>query len=92
MKYCCEQMRFHINEREKIIGYIPRTRSIGINISDSTMQLINFCPWCGTKLPKSLEQEMGDILIDTLGLDDIDDDPHMPEEFKTDEWWKKRGL
>jgi hypothetical protein len=56
-----------------------------------------FCPWCATKLPESLRVDFFDILRSEYGLDlalgDIKDSPELiPPEFKTDEWWKKRGL
>ena len=44
-------------------------------------------------MPKLLYIEHGDELEKAVGksLCDITDD-EIPEEFKTDEWWKKRGL
>ena len=57
---------------------------------------VDFCPFCGTKLPKDLTEEWFDILEKEYGLDDPYYYPEqkklIPEEFKTDEWWKKRGL
>ena len=91
MTHCCEQMNFHICEREKIIRYHPPTRGYGITVTDTVTQGIEFCPWCGVKLPSELTDELERILFDELDLDD-ENDPRMPEELKTDEWWKKRGL
>ena len=57
-------------------------------------------PYCGAKMPKILYgvDENGndpyeDALEEALGKEfcDITED-EIPEEFKTDEWWKKRGL
>jgi hypothetical protein len=46
-------------------------------------------------LPISVREEYFRILFDELHLEpefkEIET-PGLPEEFKTDEWWKKRGL
>ena len=91
MTHCCEQMDFHICEREKIIRYHLPTRNYGIKVTKTVTQSIYFCPWCGVKLPSDLTDELDRIMFDELDLDDFHD-PRMPEELKTDEWWKKRGL
>ena len=64
----------------------------------SHWQTLAYCPYCGMKLPNLLCNENGDdpysdALEEALGKDycDITED-EIPEEFKTDEWWKKRGL
>lgn len=88
---CCKQMSFHAKEKERIIIYEPMTRRIGIKINDNTFQLINHCPWCGSKLPIELTNALSKIIFDDLKLDGYDDS-RIPTEFQTDEWWKKRGL
>ena len=61
----------------------------------NAVQRIIYCSWCNKKLPESLRDEWFEILEKEYNLDD----PHreeqeklIPEEFKTDEWWKKRDL
>ena len=55
---------------------------------------IKFCPWCGKKFPKDLAKERSK----TINKEHIcpnpcdGDDNHIPAEFFSDEWWKKRGL
>jgi hypothetical protein len=88
---CCEQMAFHAKEKEKIIVYEPITRRIGIKVNDNVFQLIKYCPWCSSKLPIELSNVLSKIIFDDLKLDGYDDN-RIPEEFKTDEWWKKREL
>ena len=88
---CCDQLSFHINEKEKIISYDPQIRQFSINVSDRVRQVIQFCPWCGNKLPFELSKELSKILFDEMDLDNYEDF-RMPIEFKTDKWWKKRGL
>jgi len=85
MTNCCEQMNFHIHNREKIIRYDAPTRSYGIKVTSTVRQRIQYCPWCGKELPKDLTKELGDIIFNELNLDDFQD-LRMPEEFKSDEW------
>lgn len=58
------------------------------------MSDIYHCPWCGEKFLKGLSGEWFDILEQEYNiLDPSDKDrKRVPPEFKTDEWWKKRGL
>ncbi len=51
-----------------------------------------FC--CDNKLPRNLDNEWSKILREEYGITDpnFDDKDKVPEEFYTDEWWKKRGL
>jgi hypothetical protein len=52
------------------------------------------CPFCGSKLPKDLYgDEYDDALEEAVGKDLCDlKEEEIPEEFKSDEWWRKRGL
>lgn len=93
--YCCDLMHLYHTQKEKIILYFPITREIAFKISDTIFQKINFCPWCGCKLLIDLREEffkqVTALLREELGIEAFSD-PRLPEEFKTDEWWKKRGL
>lgn len=66
------------------------------DIFDIIHQGINHCPWCGTNLPSSLRGAYFETLENEYKLDvdifSIKDNPNIPEEFKSDEWWKKRKL
>ena len=62
-------------------------------------RLIKYCPFCGTKLPETLDPD--EYILKEYGEDYIrsSSDPQykaLPEkirkEFDSDEWWKKRGL
>lgn len=64
-------------------------------MQSNAVQRIDCCPWCSKKLPESLRDKWFEFLEKEYSLDD----PHreeqeklIPEEFKTDEWWKERGL
>ena len=57
-------------------------------------EFLKYCPWCGIELPKNLWNEWHDE-IEKLGFElplESADYDKIPEEYMTDEWWKKRGL
>ncbi len=87
-------MEFLLEEEKVGISYDKKTRSYGINIiGSSAIQKISYCPWCNSKLPSDLTDkffsELSCAINKEATLFDID---LSPAEFKTDEWWKKRGL
>jgi hypothetical protein len=58
----------------------------------------DFCPFCGKDI-KNKSEYYHKVIKDELGIDtkaeefDMDKlDEILTEEFKSDEWWKKRGL
>ena len=93
--FCCDSM-FEAIEEDKIIDYDITVRDYGILVGKNSIRILLFCPWCGMKLPKRLMKEFYEILESEYGMEDVeivkDDFAHVPEEFKTDKWWKKRGL
>ena len=101
LKHCCDIMNAYaekINNRD-LIDYMPEIRSYSFllhrNGKDIGLQHdFWYCPWCGTELPESLSFKIGDVLEEEYGITekDWDDESKIPEEFKSDEWWKKRGL
>ncbi len=97
MEHCCEELNKFISEEEVNLFYSPQERFYGINYKPKTgggVQLIKFCPWCGSKLSKDLIDEYAKLVFDELGLDPLDRNyrKKLPSEFKSCEWWKKRGL
>ena len=95
--HCCKLMAVMIDDKRFPVKYIPMFREYGISAvkPSHAVQQMNYCPWCGQKLPESLRDEWFDE-IDELGLDDIDlgsivdGDPRIPEDMKSDAWWRKR--
>jgi hypothetical protein len=92
MRICLEDMRVQIKYdpilREYFIPLIYKREL-------SAIQGIVYCPWCAALLPKSLRDTYFDILEAEYGIDDpydLQQEKRIPEEFKTDAWWKKRGL
>jgi hypothetical protein len=96
MKFCCEDMMYaveggHIPNEPSVILYSPSERSFGLVIGDDSgnQWLLVYCPFCGEKLPTDLCDEYFDAIRDPETGRVLEP---LPEEFQTDEWWKKRGL
>ncbi len=90
---CCEQFSFHLQEKEKIVVYQSYFRLYLLRANYWNTATIYFCPWCGKKLPKHLANSFFETIqaeLETLAM--TDDFDKLPQEFRTDEWWKKRGL
>ncbi len=100
LKYCCSTLELCINEPRVPISYNPIFREYNINSKECQGKIgyrMNVCFWCGKDLPKDVRTEFFDIFYDELKLGDVERSPitktpGLPEEFKSDEWWKKRGL
>ena len=93
--HCCNQMTEYIHDKRIPIMYDSRYREYAINMVGSSLQGITFCPWCSKKLPQSLRDTYFDILEQEYQMfEGVRDQErkNFPKEFKTDEWWKKRGL
>lgn len=88
------------------IFYQGRTRTYHVSTGRSFMNTqtgektrevvdrLNFCPWCGKKMPKDLWNEWYDE-IEKLGFElplEPDNYDKISQEYLTDEWWKKKGL
>lgn len=92
--HCCQEMTRHLQEKEVFIDYEPKFREYGIFASPdkASVQMIRFCPWCGKELPSSLGDRWFSEVVDQLHLDPAYDEDKIPIEFKSDAWWKQRGL
>lgn len=85
-------MNFFIKEEKVAIKYSLRYREFSIDLRGSNGgQIINFCPWCGFELPKSLRSDWFDILENKYSIEDpIEQKDQIPEKFLTDKWWRTR--
>jgi uncharacterized protein DUF6980 len=101
LEHCCKEMWAHIQDErvdglskgDTPIGFNPKFREYGLKCQDegsTAWQIIRFCPWCGSRLPKGLRDQWFDVL-EQLGIEDPWEQ-EVPEEFKTEEWWIERGL
>jgi hypothetical protein len=97
MQHCCNIMEEYATHKNASLEYSPETRAYDLLLHDNspgTRQPILYCPWCGTKLPKDLGEEWAEMVEKELGLKSVWDIEwnEIPDKYKTDEWWKKRGL
>jgi hypothetical protein len=81
-----------LEEGKVYISYSPRFRQYAIDLKGSNaVQTINYCPWCGDKLPDQLRNRWFDEL-EALGFDDPFEqsrtDSNFPEEYNDETWWK----
>lgn len=94
--HCCDLMEMFVADAKVPLKYYSILREYALLLKYSpAVQLIFYCPWCSQKLPISLRETYFDILEKEHGITpelDIQNDPNIPEEFKSDEWWKKRKL
>ncbi|MGH3773093.1 MAG: DUF6980 family protein [Pseudonocardiaceae bacterium] len=87
-RYCSFMVRALSDERLPVI-YSPDIRQYGIVYIDGSVQAIYFCPWCGSRLPKSLNNEWFERIWG-MGLEP--EDSRVPEAMRTDRWWKEENL
>jgi hypothetical protein len=89
-QHCCASMRYYLNNSSGANGieFVPKFREYGITVPGQTtsITLIEFCPWCGTKLPSTLRMQWFER-IDELGIDEAKDP--VPKELQTDAWYLK---
>ncbi len=85
-EHCCESMSSFIEDERVQLLYISKYRSFGIRYwKSSSYQEIYYCPWCGTKLPSSLNEKWYDELTE-LDYEPYSED--IPDKYKTDAWWR----
>jgi hypothetical protein len=93
-EFCCRSLEGHCEEDKytdstSFIEYerVTRTFSIGRFV-------ITNCPFCGKEFPKELGLEWIHLVEEKFGEEFLRPPKmyELPEEFQTDEWWKKRGL
>jgi hypothetical protein len=97
-KHCCSAISANLEDYRVPIDFDPIFRSYFIPFMwpDRQATCLSFCPWCGIKFSKSLEDEFEEIVAKEYGLKGnalellLHND--LPEEFKDESWWQKRGL
>jgi hypothetical protein len=89
---CCVSLNHCVSEgEESSITYLPQTRSFLLSSAPGSYLEMQYCPFCGKKLPIDLTDMLTLIIYEELKLRDFDD-PDLPHEFRSDIWWKSRGL
>lgn len=86
-----------LQKEHKLVSYSPEVRRYHFILHGECAGAYlpaHYCPWCGKKLPKNLGKEWCKIIKEKFGLDNVfaEEWEILPEEFKTDKWWKKRRL
>jgi hypothetical protein len=97
-EHCCDRMREEVEQTcdmhpdrfdcpEILVDYDAKLAEYGLMARDETRSVvtIDYCPWCGAKLPESKRDEWFDRL-EAMGLDPWTDE--LPPEYETDEWWR----
>ena len=98
-KHCCDIMHECITDPGIALFYSKINRRYSMpNLyqhRSQSMQGLYSCPWCATILPTDLGEMYDHILETEYGIEpgwDVENNPNLPEEFKSDEWWKRRNL
>jgi hypothetical protein len=104
-EFCCGRMAANITlennrKRGQVVMYDPSVREYSVCVINqrNAISPINYCPYCGKKLPSELGDDWIEVIKSEFGKDFFCEDDaewfekELPPEFKTDEWWKKRGL
>lgn len=97
MKHECEKSVLYTTEKfgeeDKLIFYSKVFDEHGIIVFDGgeSYVLISNCAWCGEKLPISKREEWFDKL-EELGFSSPLFDENIPNEYKSDGWWKNNKL
>ena len=98
--HCCQTMNDELESQKVSIGYNGKFRAYSIHLQGSKNGScrIDYCPWCSSKLLSPLDEKYDELLSKAINIpvDEITLETYqsnkIPSEFKTDEWWKKRGL
>ncbi len=106
-EHCCDLMTFMLDDPRVPIFYIDVFRTYSIFEFETSKkfekclipkspwhfgEVLDFCPWCGSKLPGSLRDEWEKRLDQFREFDEDLLFICAPEEYYSDEWWKKAGL
>lgn len=89
MKHCCEEMKINIEEN-MLIHYSEVFDEYGINVPEDgcSFILMEYCPWCGKKLPSSKREQWFEEL-EKLGFEDPLFEENIPMIYKSRAWRKK---
>lgn len=75
---------------EHLVRYVPNFDEYGLIVHDGGASYVDiaYCPWCGTKLPRS-KRERWWAEMERLGVDPWTETP--PPEYQTDAWYRSAG-
>jgi hypothetical protein len=86
----CEQHPNPFDCADSLIYYSPRYDEYGIIIHDggSSYMAIDYCPWCGSRLPES-KRDLWFERLGSLGYDNPTEQD-IPKEYLTGAWYSER--
>lgn len=96
--FCCQHFQGCVLDKLDIaVAYNPQYR---LNYwvtskGDTSIRWLTYCPSCGKQWPRELTSEFFEELEKVVGHEIVYieyDWSTLPEEFKSEEWWRKRGL
>lgn len=101
--FCCDKLKELITNKKCPLKYSPNIRQYTLTLpkyyfnEDSTCisYEIYHCPKCGSEFPPNLVDEWYNLMEKKFKITDWMDSlqlKNIPQEFKTEEWWKKRKL
>jgi len=97
--HCCSRMNQELNEwscdqhadrfdcPDALLSYNEKFDEYGIIVHDggASSAMIQYCPYCGTKLPES-KRDLWFKTLEKMGIDDPWEQ-EVPEKFKTSAWY-----
>lgn len=97
--HCCGAMEQFAGKgsREELIEYNAFSREYHFLLNGPSLGMHTeffYCPWCGKKLPESLFEEWSKVIKENYGWDRVhaEEWERLPEKFRTEEWWREKGL
>lgn len=89
--YCCKEKEILLDDPGSPVKYDPVFREYYFRLNNQPQIItFSFCPWCGSKLPKELREELFNALKEACGkevnIGEHRQQADVPQEFKSDEW------
>ncbi|MBQ7415881.1 MAG: hypothetical protein IJW14_02430 [Oscillospiraceae bacterium] len=85
MAFCCDDMAQYIRDTQ-LVHYSDVFDEYGISFhDDASVLLIQYCPWCGRKLPDSKRGEWFEEL-EQLGYDEPLSRNDLPAAYQCAKW------
>jgi len=80
-----DHMDLHEQNKGGVVRYDDRYDEYAVAVpgSEAAFQIVNFCPWCGVRLPMSQRDKWFDDL-EAMGIDPFGED--VPSAYRTSEW------
>jgi hypothetical protein len=87
--FCCDDMKNNI--QDNILSYNEVFDEFGFNVAEdnSSVIIIEYCPWCGKKLPASQRGKWFEELEFKGFITPLFND-HIPTEYKSKKWREDR--